>query len=396
MKPQDIRLPGLDTLEVSGRRVLLRLDLNVPLDKKNGQITDTTRIDAALPTIHALREAGARLIICSHLGRPKGQRVPALSLEPVAAHLADVLDAEVFFAHDTVGDDVEYLSRQLQDGGILVLENLRFNPGEKNNDPEFSRGLSKLAEVYVNDAFGAMHRAHASIVGVVEHFESKAAGPLVQREIEAIGKLLKAPARPFVGVLGGAKVSDKIDVIESLIGKVDALVIGGAMAYTFLGAQGKATGLSLVEQDRLELAHKLITRCGKRRVTLFLPQDHVVAPSPEGEPSVVTEIAEDAMGLDIGPETVAAYSEVIGRAQTLFWNGPMGMFEREPFSGGTRGVAEAVAAAEAYTVVGGGDSAAAVNQFELGDRISHISTGGGASLEMIEGKVLPGIAALGA
>jgi phosphoglycerate kinase len=384
----------MDALEVAGRRVLLRLDLNVPLDRKTGRITDTTRIDAALPTIHALRERGAKLVICSHLGRPNGQKVPALSLEPVAAHLADVLDAEVYFAHDSAGDDVAYLARQLGEGGILVLENLRFNKGEKKNTPEFSIALSKLADVYVNDAFGAMHRAHASIVGVTEHFEERAAGPLVQKEVEAIGKVLASPARPFVAILGGAKVSDKIDVIEALIGKVDALMVGGAMAYTFLRARGTPVGTSLVEDERLELAHKLLTRCNQRGVKLLLPEDHIVAADPDSEPSTVETIGDEQMGLDIGPKTVAAFSEVIGRAKTLFWNGPMGMFEKEPFAGGTRGVAEAVAAAEGYTVVGGGDSAAAVNKFDLSERISHISTGGGASLEMIEGKSLPGIAAL--
>lgn len=387
-----MKIPGLDGLPVEGKRVLLRLDLNVPLER--GRITDTTRIDAALPTIEALRSAGARVVICSHLGRPKGQRTPVLSLEPVAAALAERLDAEVYFAHDTVGDDVEYLTRELPDGGILVLENLRFNKGEKSNDEAFSLQLSRLGDVFVNDAFGAMHRAHASIVGVVPHFEHKAAGPLVMRELEALEKVVDSPDRPVVAVLGGAKVSDKMQVIEALAGRVDALLIGGAMAYTFLAAQGIPVGTSLIEEDRLVLAERLIARCKQRRVSLYLPIDHIVSDSPKGEPLVVTEIEEGQMGLDIGPATVAAFAEVLGRAATIFWNGPMGMFEVEAFSGGTRGVAEAVAAAEAYTVVGGGDSAAAINRFDLGARIDHVSTGGGASLELVEGRVLPGVAAL--
>ncbi len=385
-------LPGIQDLDVAGRRVLLRLDLNVPLNK--GTITDSTRIEAALPTITALREAGARLVICSHLGRPKGQRVPTLSMVSVAARLAELLEAEICFAHDTVGDDVQYLSRELGEGGILVLENLRFNSGEKRNDPDFANKLRALGDVYVNDAFGAMHRAHASIVGVAEQFEEKAAGPLVDKEVQALDKLLTGPDRPFIAILGGAKVSDKIDVIDALISRVDALLIGGAMAYTFLAARGVSVGKSLVENDRIELAEKLLARCKQRRVSLFLPEDHVVATSPKGESTISSTIEEEMMGLDIGPETVRSYSEIIGRGSTVFWNGPMGMFEVDAFAGGTRGIAEAVAAAEGYTVVGGGDSAAAINRFDLADRISHISTGGGASLEFVQGKKLPGIAAL--
>jgi len=382
----------LSDIDVSGRRVLLRLDLNVPLS--NGKITDTTRIDAAMPTITALREAGARVVICSHLGRPRGQRVPALSLEPVAANLAERLDAEVYFAHDPAGDDVEYLSRNLYDGGILLVENLRFAAGEKANSEEFATKLARLGEVYVNDAFGAMHRAHASVVGVVDRFEDKAIGPLVAGELDALGKLMTGPARPFVGILGGAKVSDKIPVIESLMHRVDALIIGGAMAYTFLVAKGAEVGDSLVEENKIKLAKRLIERCSDKNVQLFLPQDHIAAASADAEPSTVKVLEDGLKGFDIGPETVSLYGDVIGRASTVFWNGPMGMFEKDNFAGGTRGVAEAVAAAEAYTVVGGGDSAAAINRFELADRISHISTGGGASLAFIEGNELPGLAAL--
>lgn len=382
----------LADLDVAGRRVLLRLDLNVPLD--GGRITDSTRIDAALPTLRALREAGARTVVCSHLGRPRGQRVPALSLEPVAAELAERLDAEVYFAHDPAGQDVEYLARMLPEGGLLLTENLRFDAGEKNNSDEFSAKLARLGDVYVNDAFGAMHREHASVVGVVSRFEQAGVGPLVARELEALGKLMRGTTRPFVGILGGAKVSDKIPVIESLMHRVDALLIGGAMAYTFLAAKGVAVGDSLVEEKKIRLAKRLMERCSEKDVSLFLPADHIVAASADGEPQTATTIEDGLKGFDIGPETVSLYGGVIARASTVFWNGPMGMFEQDAFAGGTRGVAEAVAAADAYTVVGGGDSAAAVNRFELAERISHISTGGGASLAFIEGGDLPGLAAL--
>ncbi|MCP4803718.1 MAG: phosphoglycerate kinase [Proteobacteria bacterium] len=382
----------LEKLDVAGRRVLLRLDLNVPLN--GGKIADATRIEAALPTLRWLMEAGARTIVCSHLGRPKGQRVPALSLEPVAADLAERLDAEVYFAHDSVGPDVEYLSKSLQDGGLLVVENLRFHAGEKAGSEDFALQLSRLGDVYVNDAFGVMHREDASVVGVVPHFEQAGMGKLVEKEVAALSKLLRGPGKPFVGILGGAKVSDKIAVIESLMHRVDALIIGGAMAYTFLAAKDIPIGDSLVEENKIRLARRLIERCTERRVSLFLPQDHIVSDSPDGEPTVTRAIEPGMKGFDVGPESVGLFSDVIGRAQTVFWNGPMGMFEKEAFAGGTRGVAEAVAAADAYTVVGGGDSAAAINRFELSERIGHISTGGGASLKFVEGRDLPGIAAL--
>ena len=382
----------LEQLDVAGRRVLLRLDLNVPLSGR--KIADATRIEAALPTLRYLREAGARTIVCSHLGRPKGQRVPALSLEPVAADLAERLDAEVYFAHDTVGADVEYLSKQLQDGGLLVIENLRFHPGEKAGSDDFALALSRLADVYVNDAFGVMHREDASVVGVLDHFDQAGMGKLVENEVAQLSRLLRGPGKPFVGILGGAKVSDKIAVIESMMHRVDALIIGGAMAYTFLAAKGVEVGDSLVEENKIRLARRLIERCTERRVSLFLPQDHIVSDGPDGEPTTTRVIEPGMKGFDIGPETVSLYGDVIGRAQTIFWNGPMGMFEKDAFAGGTRGVAEAVAAAEAFTVVGGGDSAAAINRFDLGERISHISTGGGASLKFVEGRDLPGIAAL--
>ncbi len=383
---------SLETLRVEGARVLLRLDLNTPLTGR--RVADATRVDAALPTIRHLQERGARVIDCSHLGRPKGQRSRDLSLEPVASVLAERLETEVLFAHDTVGDDVEYLTKEVPQGGLLVLENLRFHPGEKQNDPEFATRLARLGDVYVNDAFGALHRSHASVTGVVEHFQQAGIGLLVERELKALGKLTTSPERPYVGILGGAKVSDKIDVIESLMHRVDALIIGGAMAYTFLKAKGVEVGKSLVEENKLRLARRLTDRCAERGVKVFLPVDHVVSDGPDGEAEVSATIDEELKGFDIGPETVAAYAGVIARASTVFWNGPMGMFEKEPFAGGTRGVAEAVASAEAYTVVGGGDSAAAIHRFGLAERISHISTGGGASLQYIEGKELPGLVAL--
>ena len=383
----------LEELNVEGRRVLLRLDLNVPLNQ--GVITDDNRIEAALPTIRALRQRGAKVIICSHLGRPKGQRVPNLSLDPVAFRLSELLQDEVIFSHDIVGDDVEFLSRDVPKGGVMVIENLRFHPGETANDADFSAKLARLGDVYVNDAFGAVHRAHASVVGVLEHFSEFAAGPLILHEVEALRTLLKGPKRPFVGILGGAKVSDKIGVLESLLHRVDSLIIGGAMAYTFLKAQGVPVGDSLVEEDRVKLAARLLERCAERGLQVFLPTDHVVATAPDSADRHVSHRIEAGQkGFDIGPESVALFRDVIHNSSTVFWNGPMGLFEVAAFSDGTKGIAEAVAAADAYTVVGGGDSAAAIRKFGLQDKVSHLSTGGGASLEFIEGKDLPGLKAL--
>jgi phosphoglycerate kinase len=384
----------LDQLDLAEQSVLLRVDFNVPLSE--GKITDDARIRAALPTIKHLIEQRCRTVICSHLGRPKGNPEPSLSLEPAAARLAELLDTEIIFMHSTVGDDVEELARTMEPGGIMILENLRFSSKETRGDSDYAQALSRLGRVYINDAFGAMHRSHASVTGVPAHMEKSAIGFLVQEELSRLSKLVESPDRPFVAVLGGAKVSDKIGVIDSLSRRCDSVLIGGAMAYTFLKAKEQAVGKSMVETERLLLARRLLERCKDRGVEVLLPIDHVVAPqlAEDAETQIVTEIPEEMMGLDIGPNTVEAFAARIREAKVVFWNGPMGVFEMEAFANGTRGVAEAVAEAKGYTVVGGGDSAAAIKLFGLVEKIDHLSTGGGASLEYLQGGDLPGIKAI--
>lgn len=388
------RIPTLADLDVQDKIVLVRVDFNVPMDGTT--VTDDTRIRGALPTIRHLREHGARLVLASHLGRPKGPD-PAQSLLPAAARLAELLADDVVFSHDIVGDEVADLARELPPRGVMVLENLRFDPGEGSGSPDFARALAKLGDCFVNDAFGTMHREDASIAGVPKHLPS-AVGLLVQREVEMLGALLSGDraAGSVAAILGGAKVSDKIGVIDALSKRVDHLFIGGAMAYTFLAAQGVPVGASRIEADKVELAQRLLTRCANRGVKVHLPTDHVVATefSETATPTIVSRIEDGQMGLDVGPDTVRAWSETLARCATVFWNGPLGVFEWESFSGGTRAIAEALAASSATTVVGGGDSAAAVARFGLEDKFTWISTGGGASLEYLENGDLPGLAAL--
>jgi phosphoglycerate kinase len=381
--------------EVAGRRVLVRVDFNVPLD--GNKVTDDTRIRAALPTLELLRERGAALVLCSHLGRPKGKVVPELSLRPVAERLSGLLGTEVRLAPSVVGGDVELLARALGPGDVLLLENTRFEAGETENDPNLAEALAELADLYVNDAFGAAHRAHASTEGVAHHLQGYA-GLLLERELTELGQVVDSPQRPLVVVLGGAKVSDKIGVIDRFLEIADQILIGGAMCFSFFRAQGIPTGNSLVEEEGIELAEEALKRAEESDCELKLPVDLVLgrefAADTERQESDGVEVPDGWMGLDVGPRTAEAYAEAIGAAGTVLWNGPMGAFELAPFSAGTRRVAEAVAAAPGTTVIGGGDSVAALVQFGLGDRVDWLSTGGGASLEMLEGKKLPGVEAL--
>jgi phosphoglycerate kinase len=387
----------LEDLDVSGRRVFVRVDFNVPI--KNGAITDDTRIQASLPTIRYLLDRGATIVLASHLGRPKGKPNPDYSLRPVADRLSEILGRPVRFAEDCIGDAARQAVEAAGPGGVVLLENLRFHAEEEKNDAGFAKALASLADVYVNDAFGSAHRAHASTEGIVHHVKEAAGGLLMAKEVEYLGRVLEQPERPFVAVLGGAKVSDKLEVIENLISKVDALLIGGAMAYTFLKARGVPVGKSLVESDLLDTARDVEARAKARGLRLELPVDHVVAPkldpsAPAETLDVGDEAIGDRMGLDIGPTTAATYREVIAGAKTVIWNGPMGVFEIDAFAAGTMAVAKAVADVDGTTVIGGGDSIAAVAKAGVTDRITHISTGGGASLEFLGGRTLPGVAAL--
>jgi phosphoglycerate kinase len=386
---------SITDLDVAGKRVFMRVDFNVPL--ADGKVADDTRIEAALPSVRYVIERGGRLILASHLGRPKGKPEPKYSLKPVASRLQELLGKPVQFAPDCVGPEVERMVGALPNGGVVLLENLRFHAEEEKNDAGFAQQLAKLCDLYINDAFGAAHRAHASTAGIVRFVKQAAAGFLMQKELEALNRALTKAEKPYVAIVGGAKISDKIELIDNFINIADAILIGGAMAYTFFRAKGFETGKSLVEADKIEVAKKLLDKAAGKKVSIELPVDHIVAPSLDSAEAQITPVEQtpaDRMGLDIGPETVRRYSEIIRTAKTIVWNGPMGVFENPKFAQGTFAIARAVAEAKAFSIVGGGDSAAAVAQSGVESKISHISTGGGASLEFLSGKKLPGVEVL--
>jgi phosphoglycerate kinase len=383
---------SLTDLAVSGRRVFMRVDFNVPIS--GGKISDDTRILASLPSIQYVLDGGGRLVLASHLGRPKGAFDPKYTLRPVADRLQEVLGRPVQFAPDCIGPEVRKLAEGLKDGEVLLLENLRFHSEEERNDPAFAKELATLCDVYVNDAFGTAHRAHASTAGITQYVKQAAAGLLMQKELESLDRALTKAERPYVAIVGGAKISDKIELIENFMNIADTILIGGAMAYTFLRAKGVRTGKSLIEVDKIALANSLLETAGGKRVSIELPVDHIVAAgldSVESEIRPVNETPDDRMGLDIGPETIRRYSAIIKAAKTIVWNGPMGVFENPRFANGTFAIAAAVAQSNAFSIVGGGDSAAAVAQSGVESKISHISTGGGATLEFLSGRKLPGV-----
>ncbi|MEJ8554577.1 phosphoglycerate kinase [Tepidibacter sp. Z1-5] len=388
----------IENIDVNGKKVLVRCDFNVPL--KDGVITDENRLVGALPTIKYLIENGAKVILCSHLGKPKGEAKPELSLAPVAKRLSEMLNKEVVFAADdnVVGENAKKAVDDMKNSDVVLLQNTRYRKEETKNEENFSKELASLADVFVNDAFGTAHRAHCSTVGVTEFVETSVCGYLIQKELKFLGEAVETPVRPFVAILGGAKVSDKINVINNLLEKVDTLIIGGGMAYTFLKAQGYEIGTSLLEEDKMDYSIEMVKKAKEKGVKLLLPVDHITGEKFDKDTApVVTEdenIKEGFMGLDIGPKTAKLYADAVKEAKTVIWNGPMGVFEFENFAKGTVEVAKAMADADATTVIGGGDSAAAVNILGFGDKMTHISTGGGASLEFLEGKELPGIVAL--
>ncbi|MBU8790255.1 phosphoglycerate kinase [Oceanobacillus caeni] len=385
----------LKDLDVKGKKVFCRVDFNVPM--KDGEVTDDTRIKAALPTIKHLSDNGAKVILASHLGRPKGQAVEELRLDPVAKRLSELSGKEVVKTDAVYGEEVNEAIANLHDGDLLLIENVRFESGEEKNDPALVQSFASMADLYVNDAFGAAHRAHASTTGIAEKLPS-AAGFLMEKEISVLSKALENPERPFTAIIGGAKVKDKIDVIDNLLDKVDNLIVGGGLAYTFIKAQGHEIGKSLLEEDKIDLAKEFMKKAEEKGVNFVLPEDVVIADDFSEEANTkevsIEEIPSDWEALDIGPKTREKYSKIVSESKLVIWNGPMGVFELNVFANGTKAVAEALATTEGYTVIGGGDSAAAVEKFGLADKMDHVSTGGGASLEFMEGKVLPGVAAL--